>query len=433
MQGTGGAATETESMASSRPHPSNPRSARVLIAGLMAAGGLSGCIGALGSVDKSSANTCTPGERDCVCGPAQSCQPGLMCIAERCIATNTTSSPRTPGVNSTAPITTATSSSTDGPLTTGSSTATSQGTSSSTSPKSIEKKACSDGQTNYRETDVDCGGPVCSGCAEQKSCRGDVDCAQGVCVNLICMQCETDTHCEDENPCTKNTCLDNRCVFDPVEEGSACNDQDPCTAGDQCNAGSCTGKDTRVLSDSFDKGGKGWRFTHHQGNGYSLWEIGVAKASDCGDKSLGQDPGQDHSNNGFNGVAGLKIGACQEKEGDNQWDCLWSKDVDISFFEEPVEFSFWRHLHSPAMGQAGVTSRIVYRVNGSGQSNSIATGYENAVNDLDWTFQSYSVDPQGAESIAFGVCYSKGPGAKAFAGWSLDDARIRQKGCEPNQ
>lgn len=420
------------------------QSALLLFAGSLTWVGASGCIGAVGS-GATNTTPCTPGERDCVCSPTQQCEAGLICIADRCIAlagTNTGAPSSGPGTSTQGPSTgnpnpgpgstpeQGEPSSDPGP------TSSQEGgsTASEESPEAQEKAACSDNQRNFRETDIDCGGPICGGCAEQKACRGDVDCASGICIDLICVQCEIDEQCQDENSCTKDRCEANKCIFEPREDGSECDDQDPCTAKDLCDAGSCQGQDTRVLFDNFDDGGDGWRFTHQQQDSKTLWEIGPAQASDCGELNLGHDPAADHTQAGGNGVAGVKIGGCHEGRGDNQWDCIWSKDVEIGFFEERVVFSFWRHLHSPANRRAGgVMNRVVYRINGRGKSHAIETGYSKLVNDEQWEHKSYPVSTRGARSIAFGVCYRKAPRTESFAGWSIDDARIRQEGCEADQ
>jgi hypothetical protein len=48
---------------------------------------------------------------------------------------------------------------------------------------------CIDGIQNEGETDVDCGGPNCAGCANGKACLIDTDCQSGHCVSNVCRQC----------------------------------------------------------------------------------------------------------------------------------------------------------------------------------------------------------------------------------------------------
>jgi len=54
---------------------------------------------------------------------------------------------------------------------------------------------CSNGVKDQDETDVDCGGAKCSGCAEYKNCNIDTDCATG-------------SYCQQHIKCVKATCDD---------------------------------------------------------------------------------------------------------------------------------------------------------------------------------------------------------------------------------
>jgi hypothetical protein len=45
---------------------------------------------------------------------------------------------------------------------------------------------CDDGTRNGSETDIDCGGPVCSACANGKTCSVGSDCQSGACTGGIC-------------------------------------------------------------------------------------------------------------------------------------------------------------------------------------------------------------------------------------------------------
>jgi len=52
--------------------------------------------------------------------------------------------------------------------------------------------------------------------------------------------CTSNDQCEDQNPCTLDTCEADGCHHDPVVSG-ACDDGDPCTQGESCDQGRCTG------------------------------------------------------------------------------------------------------------------------------------------------------------------------------------------------
>lgn len=46
--------------------------------------------------------------------------------------------------------------------------------------------SCTDGIVNGSESDVDCGGPDCPRCADGRACAGDNDCASSVCTGGAC-------------------------------------------------------------------------------------------------------------------------------------------------------------------------------------------------------------------------------------------------------
>jgi hypothetical protein len=78
---------------------------------------------------------------------------------------------------------------------------------------------CSDGVRNGDETDVDCGGTVCPGCANGGSCQSDGDCKSGVCNSGTCAECR--------NGETRST-------------ADACGYSDRGTLNESCNNGSWT-------------------------------------------------------------------------------------------------------------------------------------------------------------------------------------------------
>jgi hypothetical protein len=73
-------------------------------------------------------------------------------------------------------------------------------------------------------------------CDDGSPCTVGETCQSGACTGG---QGQT---CDDHNPCTTDTCdLVNGCSFTPVQNGTACDDGNACTTADSCQSGTCTG------------------------------------------------------------------------------------------------------------------------------------------------------------------------------------------------
>ena len=55
---------------------------------------------------------------------------------------------------------------------------------------------CDDGILNGEETDIDCGGAICRGCAENKACKIDSDCLSSTCIDDKCVILPSDCDLE---------------------------------------------------------------------------------------------------------------------------------------------------------------------------------------------------------------------------------------------
>ena len=90
---------------------------------------------------------------------------------------------------------------------------------------------CNDSTRNGDETDVDCGGPVCAPCANDKACIQASDCQSGVCTGDVC-----------QAP-TNNDNVQNGDETDVDCGGSsnACDDGEACLAANDCQSEVCTG------------------------------------------------------------------------------------------------------------------------------------------------------------------------------------------------
>lgn len=98
--------------------------------------------------------------------------------------------------------------------------------------------ACDDGVKNGDETDLDCGGGTCSKCADLKNCSTAGDCVSGVCEDTICQipTCYDGVQNGDE---TDIDCGGYYASYFPCADGKKCNVNSDCASG-QCTEGICT-------------------------------------------------------------------------------------------------------------------------------------------------------------------------------------------------
>lgn len=413
------------------------------------------------SLDSSGAanQSCPLGAVGCFCKPDGGCDGGLVCVSDRCVDLNLTSEQASSASNATSTASSGTPSTpSDAATSTSNAEASSDKAGSDTEATSDSSKkdatskpedpgssepevSCKDDKKNGQESDVDCGGPDCTGCQVGQSCNVATDCRSGNCEAGTCakavLTCESDADCDDKNPCTQDRCTANkRCESSAAPEGTRCNDADACTRSDKCVQGRCEGVDTRVFREDFSKSPHG--FLNGDSAEFQNWEIGPAVASRCAVEGFVEDPGQDHTQDGANGVMGVLIGGCQAGRTNNFVDCAWSDFVDVSGFESDVLFSYWRHLSSPGRDPMNppivpiVTNSIFYRVPG-GSPVLMEKGWSKPVNDTKWTYIEHRVSSVGLDKVAFGICYKRMGSRGQYAGWTLDDVRVRQFGCEMNE
>jgi len=99
---------------------------------------------------------------------------------------------------------------------------------------------CMDNQKDGVETDVDCGGGTCATCATGKNCLVNTDCTSNAC-NVVTNTCVAST-CQDNQKDGNETDVDcggaNACARCAV--GQKCNASSDCQAGHVCSAGTFT-------------------------------------------------------------------------------------------------------------------------------------------------------------------------------------------------
>lgn len=395
------------------------------------------------------ARPCTPGEAQCVCRDDLSCEQGLLCELNRCIPNAKSTPELTPATvlpeKSEEPASTTTG---DKGGETPSVEPSESSQEDSSSDESTQEAGCTDGILNGQESDVDCGGLECSPCRDGSSCVVDIDCQSkrcqlGICVSSEDAECRSDNDCDDANPCSLDRCIAKHCEYQAGPDGVRCDDGRACTAQDKCRAGACEGRSTLVLEEFFERGkfSSSWTFGEDlEGESRTRWNVAPARASDCGaEGGWGEDPALDHSPGDRNGVAGVHIGGCHHHGRRGRWDCAWTAYFDVSFFEEKVLLTFWRHLHSPGLQkdgdrQKGVRNQVAYRFKGDGEIRKLFVYPDAGINDSEWTHQEFRLgfaeeEALKKQEVSFGVCYQRVGRVASFAGWSIDDARIRQAGC----
>jgi hypothetical protein len=97
--------------------------------------------------------------------------------------------------------------------------------------------ACADDALSGEETDVDCGGPECTACENDKSCLVATDCQSLYCSG-VCSACENDGHCM---AAAGTFCDAGACA--PLRQlGEACQGANQCESGN-CVDGVCCDSD----------------------------------------------------------------------------------------------------------------------------------------------------------------------------------------------
>jgi len=80
-----------------------------------------------------------------------------------------------------------------------------------------------------------------SSCSVDTDCENLVGCQVGTCDNGSCAFAANDAVCDDTNACTTDLCGASGCVNSVDATATTCDDGDPCTLTDTCNAGTCSG------------------------------------------------------------------------------------------------------------------------------------------------------------------------------------------------
>lgn len=397
--------------------------------------------------------------------------------------TDTTGTPdtTTDGTSTTAPDTTTGDDTTAGVDT----------TTDGSSSTGVAEPSCEDGVLNQDESDVDCGGDVCTPCAADQLCNDSTDCVSEACVAGVCVMpaCKTDVDCvmledqcntgvcnqdsftceampamdgllcDDDDLCTAtSTCVAGACepgpqidcaaqngactvgqcdpqdglckaVVDPDKEGVACNDNNACTAGEKCQAGVCGDPNDKgyVFHENFSDPNPGWVLDTN-------WEIGAAVASPAGTGNTGTDPALDHTPTNDNKLAGQLIGALitNATTPTGMYRCLTTPKVDTS--NMPTSWiTFWRHLHSDYANTWAIQRIEVWD---GAKWVLLEQGYNSnnftVINDAAWTEVKFDITAYKNAALQVRICHNRvSSNAYNYGGWSVDDVTIAPIACTP--
>lgn len=176
--------------------------------------------------------------------------------------------------------------------------------------------SCEDGIRNGWESDVDCGGKVCTGCALGQACTSREDCASNYC-DVLSGVCADAPACADLLLSPGETDVDCGGACNPCGEGQNCEEQADCAEGLACDPASntCTSgpvgdADNDGVSDdvdaclgtpqgeTVDEAGCGLSQTFSLGDGIDdAWRVKYFECIECADASPEADPDRDGLSN----------------------------------------------------------------------------------------------------------------------------------------
>lgn len=99
---------------------------------------------------------------------------------------------------------------------------------------------CSDGLPNGKESDVDCGGPQCPPCERNSACKQDSDCQSKACVEGVCV----DPGCKDQQLGSSESDVDCGGLCPGCADGKNCKEAADCSSKNcvngRCEPATCT-------------------------------------------------------------------------------------------------------------------------------------------------------------------------------------------------
>ena len=262
------------------------------------------------------------------------------------------------------------------------------------------------------------------------------------------MQCSSPADCATPASCQSVACNAGMCEVSELPDDAACDDADPCSIGDRCVAGVCSGEDGRLFSETFSDDSKDWTFLNNFN--LDIWQIGTATASTCDTAApnTGEDPSDDASFDNLDarrGIAATGLGSCIDITHDLAQGCMLSPPFPSAKLDG-MWLSFAQHRHfegagGPRFVDRGWHARVVLV---GADANFVSDIYtvdpSQSNNDTAWTpaFVEMPATSEigGSEMLQLEFCFSYSKSGSASdplpsraAGWSIDDVLVAPKDC----
>lgn len=266
-----------------------------------------------------------------------------------------------------------------------------------------------------------CGGGTPRQCAPPGGCFiGQCDDESSSCVVTAGNDGQS---CDDGSPCTSGTtCTSGACIGGvPANDGAACNDGASCTTGEVCGAGACGGGvgPTIFFADDFADNAAGWAMG-------PTWGIGPALPTTGADQGM-NDPANDHSPTGDNGIGGTVLGGFVPAIIHGAY-YLESPTFDTTS-PGNVVFGFRRWLSNDWPSWMRSTVEVF-----DGQSWVVlwsSTSQSGAINDAAWLYQSFDITAHKSAQtrVRFGYEILQTQGLFDLGGWNVDDVIVASTPC----
>lgn len=263
-----------------------------------------------------------------------------------------------------------------------------------------------------------CGGGIPMPCAPPGGCFiGTCDELNNTCTSV---PGNNGAACDDASPCTAGTtCSNGACIGGaPANDGVTCDDGTSCTVGEFCSGGTCGGGSGPAVyfAEDFSDNSAGWVLGPE-------WQVGPATQGITMGFSF-PDPENDHSPGADDGVAGAVIG------GDvsiNQHDYAYieSPVFDTSGAAGSVILGYYRWLNSD--GDPYMHNRVEVW-NGAQWITVWSSGM--FFQDFNWTYVQHDVTnyKNPAMRVRFGFDVKQFE-FSPFSGWNLDDVLVASQAC----